>query len=308
MQSRQEGLTVDEIINHLREEGFQISKRTFQYYVQSGILPKGIRKGAKSGGVRFYYPPSVLANLRQIFILKSKGYKLGEIKERIAGVQAGEPGAPPPEREPLVAIPRLDLPADSRKIEEDPSITRSLTGPGLYEQVMRLTPDGEMLKLCLQCGTCGGSCPSAVDMDYTPRQLFALLHAGYDDEVLASNTAWHCVSCYNCTVRCPQHIPITEIMYTLKQLAARAGFRRITEVSDYSRIYISLVEQFGRSFDMGLIFRCHLTHNPTSKIVWGSLALKMRRRERVVTGPSRISEIGQLQRIIAKAKSMEDGG
>ena len=59
---------------------------------------------------------------------------------------------------------------------------------------------------------------------------------------------------------------------------------------------------------MGLIFRCHLTHNPTSKIVWGSLSLKKGRQERVVTGPSRISDIDQLERIIAKAKSMEDGG
>jgi heterodisulfide reductase subunit C len=143
-------------------------------------------------------------------------------------------------------------------------------------------------------------------MDYTPRQLFALLHAGYDNEVLASNTAWHCVSCYNCTVRCPQHIPITEIMYTLKHLAAQGGFTRITDVSDFSSIYVSLVERFGRSFDMGLIFRCYLTHNPMSKIIWGSLALKMGRTERVVTGPSRIRDIDQLQRIIAKAKSMGD--
>jgi DNA-binding transcriptional MerR regulator len=170
MQSRQEGLTVDEIINHLREDGFQITKRTFQYYVQSGILPKGVRKGAKSGGVRFYYPPSVLENLRQIFILKSKGYKLSEIKKRISAPQ-GEGGGPMPSREPLVAMPSFDLPADDQKSEEDPSITKSLSGPGLYEQVIRLTPDGETLRLCLQCGTCGGSCPSAVDMDYTPRQL-----------------------------------------------------------------------------------------------------------------------------------------
>ena len=43
-----------------------------------------------------------------------------------------------------------------------------------------------------------------------------------------------------------------------------------------------------------------------SKIVWGSLALKMGRKERVVTGPSMIKDIDQLQRIIAKAKSMGD--
>ena len=80
---------------------------------------------------------------------------------------------------------------------------------------------------CLQCGSCGGSCPSAADMDYTPRALFALINAGDEEEVLDSNTPWFCVSCYTCMVRCPQQIPITDIMYTLKQMA----IRRVTTIT-----------------------------------------------------------------------------
>ncbi len=56
------------------------------------------------------------------------------------------------------------------------------------EEVMAAAPGGESLRECLQCGTCGGSCPSGPDMDNTPRQLFAMINAGMRDEVLRSNT------------------------------------------------------------------------------------------------------------------------
>jgi len=46
------------------------------------------------------------------------------------------------------------------------------------DEVAAGTPGGETLRLCLQCGTCGGSCPSGPDMDHTPRALFALMLAG----------------------------------------------------------------------------------------------------------------------------------
>lgn len=41
------------------------------------------------------------------------------------------------------------------------------------EEVISAAPGGEALRTCLQCGTCGGSCPSGADMDHTRRKLFA---------------------------------------------------------------------------------------------------------------------------------------
>ena len=61
-------------------------------------------------------------------------------------------------------------------------------------EVMAATPGGETLLTCIQCGTCGGSCPSGPDMDYSPRKLFAMIDAGMKEEVLRSNTPWFCVS------------------------------------------------------------------------------------------------------------------
>jgi heterodisulfide reductase subunit C len=84
-------------------------------------------------------------------------------------------------------------------------------------------PGGEDLMRCIQCGTCSGTCPVSIYMDYTPRRIMAMTRAGVKDEVLASNTIWLCASCYSCTVDCPKQIKITDIMYLLKQEAIAQG-------------------------------------------------------------------------------------
>ena len=90
--------------------------------------------------------------------------------------------------------------------------------PTLKEEVIRETPGDSHLVMCIQCGTCGGSCPSGADMEHTPRAIFEMISADMKDEVLSSNTPWYCVACYYCMVRCPQDIHITDIMYTLKRM------------------------------------------------------------------------------------------
>jgi heterodisulfide reductase subunit C len=93
----------------------------------------------------------------------------------------------------------------------------------LLHEVSMNTAGVSRLEMCIQCGTCGGSCPAAKDMDHTPRMLFAMLRAGMREEVLRSNTQWICVSCYHCVVRCPQEVHIADVMYTLKGMAIRAN-------------------------------------------------------------------------------------
>ena len=66
-------------------------------------------------------------------------------------------------------------------------------------------------------------------MQYTPRTIFAMINADRREDVLSANTMWCCVSCYFCTTRCPQQIPITDIMYALKRLAIAEGFAKDTD-------------------------------------------------------------------------------
>jgi heterodisulfide reductase subunit C len=176
---------------------------------------------------------------------------------------------------------------------------------GFRQEVMEAAPGGEALLTCLQCGTCGGSCPSAADMDHTPREIFAMINAGMRDEVLRSNTPWYCVACYYCMTRCPKEIPITDIMYTLKRMSVRARLFDDSDAPDFSESFIGYVENYGRSFEFGLATRYHLTHKPLRKVSSGGLALEMIAKSRMSLRPKRIRNIDQLKAILAKAKTLE---
>lgn len=173
------------------------------------------------------------------------------------------------------------------------------------EEVIRATPGCSRLQMCIQCGTCGGSCPSGGDMDHTPRQLFAMIRADMREEVLASNTPWYCVSCYYCTVRCPQEIHITDIMYTLKSMAITEGRYEESAGPDLSQGFVGYVENYGRSFEFGLATRQYLRHNPLDLVRRASLGLGMFTKQRLDLTPHRIEGTEQLQAILARAKKVE---
>lgn len=174
----------------------------------------------------------------------------------------------------------------------------------MFDRVVEATPGGELLAHCLQCGTCGGSCPSGPDMDHSPRGIFALINAGMEDEVLSSNTPWYCVSCYMCTTRCPQQIPITDIMYTLKEMAIQAGRYDYPHAAKFSETFIGFVEQRGRSFEAGLATRYHLFHHPENVVRLGMTGMGMLRRHRLALRPMSIENMEQLQAILAEAKAI----
>lgn len=178
-----------------------------------------------------------------------------------------------------------------------------------FEEVVAATPGDPHLEACLQCGTCGGSCPSGPDMDLTPRTLFAMIAAGMRDTVLRSNAPWYCVSCYYCMERCPQDIHITDIMYTLKRMAIKQGFYRESSAADapgFSETFIDYVDAYGRSFEFGLVTRYHLRHRPLDAVKIAPLGLGMLRKGRMDLTPRRIKGIGQLKAILAKAREMEN--
>ena len=177
---------------------------------------------------------------------------------------------------------------------------------GFLKEVIDATPGGERLVHCLQCGSCGGSCPNGPDMDYTPRALFAMINSGQREEVLRSNTMWCCVSCYFCTTRCPQEIPITEIMYTLKRMAIAEGMATNTDAPALARTFTDLLDRYGRSFELGLASRYYLLNKPFAMLKMGPMGLSMFTRGRMALTPTKIKRVDQLQAIIKKARELGD--
>jgi Fe-S oxidoreductase len=96
--------------------------------------------------------------------------------------------------------------------------------PSFYDQILESTPDGERLRLCLQCGDCSGICPFGYLMVHPPSRMIANLRADRFENVLATDTVWMCVSCYACTAVCPAQIPLTPgLMAKTKEELILAG-------------------------------------------------------------------------------------
>jgi len=178
----------------------------------------------------------------------------------------------------------------------------------LLHEVALLTPGDSHLEMCIQCGTCGGSCPSGSAMDHTPRAIFAMLRAGMREEVMKSNTPWMCVSCYYCTVRCPQDIHITDVMYTLKNMALKSKMFQDTTASDFSKTFISYVENYGRSFEIGLAGIHNVTHLRLAVRLPNMvpMALGMLTKKGMSPlPPKRIKGMNDLKKILKRAKELE---
>ncbi len=175
----------------------------------------------------------------------------------------------------------------------------------LLHRVSLATAGVSRLEMCIQCGTCGGSCPSAADMDHTPRMIFALLRAGMKEAVLRSNTPWICVSCYHCVVRCPQEVHIADVMYTLKGMAIRERLFQEATAPEFSETFVDMVENYGRSFEFGLATRHYLKHFPLRLPGMASMGLGMISRKRMSLRPRRIKGMEQLKAILEKAKTLE---
>jgi heterodisulfide reductase subunit C len=175
----------------------------------------------------------------------------------------------------------------------------------LIEEVSARTAGVSRLEMCIQCGTCGGSCPSAAAMDHTPRALFAMLKAGMREEALSSNTFWMCVSCYHCMVRCPQEIHITDVMYTLKTMAVQDGRYQSSTAPDLSQTFVDMVENNGRSFELGLASIHYIKHFPLRLPSLTPMALGMLTKKRMAILPKRIKQLPQLKAILKRAKELE---
>ena len=166
---------------------------------------------------------------------------------------------------------------------------------------------GESINLCIQCGTCSASCPSASRMDHTPREVIAMARAGMREEVLSSNSMWLCASCYLCTVRCPRGIKITDLMHALECLSARERLsspRTLTPTM--YRSFSDFVYSIGNVPEMGFMVWYYFLTNPLRALRMLPVALSLLRRGRLSIRARRLrpEAESQLKAILDKAETL----
>lgn len=105
---------------------------------------------------------------------------------------------------------------------------------------------------CYQCLSCTLGCPLAEEMDFKPHQLVNLLILGKDKEVLNSLTPWICASCESCEVRCPNGVPLSELMDRIRQRALK---EKIYKGKGFSLplIFLKEIKKRGRIHEISLI-------------------------------------------------------
>jgi len=173
------------------------------------------------------------------------------------------------------------------------------------DQVDRI-PGAERLHRCIQCGTCTGSCPVSYTMDISPRQVIALFRAGAIEEILRSRTIWVCASCYNCTVRCPSQIKITDLLYALKRLAMERGiYPSKFPVYVLAETFAKMVRRYGRNHELGLLRSFYLRTRPLELVRQSTVGLRLLGKGRMPLWPEKIRARKDLRAIIAKAEQIE---
>ena len=114
------------------------------------------------------------------------------------------------------------------------------------EEVVEATPGGEQLVHCLQCGRAAARAPAGPTWSYPTHPLRPHRRRPAGAAILSANTMWACVSCYFCTTRCPQKIPITDIMYTLKRLSIAERLYHKTDAPALAKAFTDYVDKYGR--------------------------------------------------------------
>lgn len=150
---------------------------------------------------------------------------------------------------------------------------------------------GDMVRACIQCGTCTASCPNAPKMDLTPRKMWRLVIMGRLSDVMASRTFILCSDCYTCTLRCPRGLPLTAAMEELKGIAfARHEARHRTSRLFYEK-FMETVRRHGRIREMEFMTRYFTAmKNPIAPFRFASLGLKLMGKGKVEMGFGRSTE------------------
>ena len=171
--------------------------------------------------------------------------------------------------------------------------------------VDRLTPDGRLLRRCIQCGTCSASCPAAHAMDLSPRQMWRLVQLGLADEVLRSKTMWLCSLCYQCQVRCPRGIPLTETITRLKEMALEQGLAPSRESVAFYRAFADVMRRYGRNREVEFMARFFLAGNPLGALGFAGLGPTLLRRGKIHLELPRLGGEGRLDRLFERVAELE---
>jgi len=169
----------------------------------------------------------------------------------------------------------------------------------------RLSPDGRLLRRCIQCGTCTASCPASPAMDLSPRRMWRMVQLGLEEDVLCSKTMWLCSLCYQCQVRCPRGIPLTDTITRLKEMALKRKLAASQESAGFYRAFTDMIRRYGRNREMEFMVRYFLATNPLNALNYAGMGLTLFSRGKARPEFPRLGGEGRLDRLFERVAELE---
>ena len=183
------------------------------------------------------------------------------------------------------------------------------------KEVEERVEDGHMVKMCMQCGVCAGSCPLGPHWEHSPQKIFMMIRAGKREEVLSSDSMWMCTSCYNCIVRCPRQLPITHIMHGLAHYANKLGMvPKGQPTQEIAKIFWNNLVKTGRvnelKFSLSMYFKDGFVQGIKNALAMQSVGLGLVKAGRLnpmeLFGGHKCKDSDAIKKMIAKAREIED--
>jgi heterodisulfide reductase subunit C len=103
--------------------------------------------------------------------------------------------------------------------KKDPE--KKIPESGIYPEsvILEIRNLSKLVKPCLQCTTCASTCPVfQMDSARNPRRIIHRLALEEYENLFDEVDLWWCGGCYSCQVHCPQDVPLTRILYRLKNM------------------------------------------------------------------------------------------
>jgi heterodisulfide reductase subunit C len=159
---------------------------------------------------------------------------------------------------------------------------------------------------CIQCGTCSGTCPLSIYMDFTPRRLVAMAREGFEMDVLKSFTIWLCSSCYSCTVMCPREIRITDLMYAFKRMAIEKGiYTKKFPTPVLAKEFHESVLNLGRNPESLIFMKMAMKSDPTILLRFVKTGWNLMKTGRLSFGTDQIKGSRDLRKLLASLKEVK---
>jgi heterodisulfide reductase subunit C len=111
--------------------------------------------------------------------------------------------------------------------------------------------------------------------------MWRMVQLGLVDEVLDSKTMWLCSLCYQCQVRCPRGIPLTETITHLKQMAMNEGLISSHQSEAFYKAFTDVMRRYGRNREMEFMVRYFMRGNPLTAFKFVRMGAVMMMRGKV---------------------------